>query len=302
MYYMVKFYGAGVPIPISTECGTFTETAIDRAERIENNKVKLAKRYLTAEEHKKHSEGLGGFYFTRRSDNKVFTLTAPTAGRIAYLATYSDYHNKLIMDNYKPIIRKNLHKILKVSKCTTNRFLKECIDTGIIIENDDNSLYLSSDFYRGQSQDDDRVRIYRNTVRSLYNKLTISQHKYFGYIVKLIPYINIRWNLICDDIYEEDFYKLQNIPFTDVCKLIGYDTSNLTHTHRLKHILESIECDVNGEMQSLCIFMFAKSRGKNVSCIYINPSIIYVGGDIESLKVITAMFKNKAKALADEDV
>lgn len=286
-----EIYDVGIPIMKSYGEKVEVSSVKDKAKKAEHFKKSLVKAHLNTAAHRQRTEDLGGFCFLKHSSNQVVALTAPNASRLIYLSTYMNYDNKLVADNNKPISRKNLHHILKLNKRTTSRFINECVKTGVILEKDNNDLYLSPEFYKGQSQNDDRIKIYKNAVRAIYEKMPVSEHRYFGYIVKLIPYISVRFNIICRNIYEEDVHKVQPLALKEMCNIIDYGADDRSNMCKLRHILEGISFNVGDQKQSLCVFASARINDQRVIRTYINPNVMYVGMHIEDLKLITAVFK-----------
>lgn len=204
-----------------------------------------------------------------------------------------DYRNQLVMDNYKPITKKNLYRVLKLSERTTRRFIQECIKANMIIETDNGGLNLSLEFYRGKSQDNERIKIFRNVVRSIYEKMPTSEHRYFGYIVKLIPYINVKYNVLCYYIYEKVLSNVHPLTFSDVCKIMGYNTSDPSNIRKLRHILENISFKIGEDEESLCIFITSMMNNQRITHIYINPNIMHIGMHLEDIEILTALFKHR---------
>lgn len=289
MCYMTKFYGVGVPIPTPTEDGVFTETARDRAKRLKNTKTNLTTHSLTIEEHKKRSKKLGGFYFLKHSNNTVFTLNAPTVGRLIYLATYMGYENKLFLDNNHVMLKKNLSKILRVSLNCAKSFYEECVSSGVLIDAEKDGLYLFEDFYRGKSKDKERVKVYKNSIREVYEKLPSSSHKYFGYVVQLLPYINVEYNVICKNPQEKDAIKIQPYTLAELCDIWGYDY------HNAKRFLKMVsKCNfiVDGIMHPLFAFIKTTWSGEERTYAYINQFAIYYGTHISKMDALVPVFSN----------
>lgn len=283
-----EIYDAGIPILKTYDEKVEISSVKDKAENAKKIQENLTQHCLTLEEHKKLAHELGGFYFLKRSESTVYTLGASTIGRLIYLATYMNYENRLLLDNNWNMLKSNLPNVLRISKDSARTFYKECISTGILIDMKKDGLYLFDDFYKGKSKNKDRVKIYKNTVREIYEKLPTSAHRYFGYIAKLIPHINIEWNIVCKNIYETDIRKIEPYTVAELCNIWGYNDSN---AQRFLKIIEKSKFNFNGKQYSLCAFVSARANRTKYMYIYVNPHAMYIGTHLSNFNILMPVFE-----------
>lgn len=149
-----------------------------------------------------------------------------------YLSTYLGQDTQFLLYEDKTILKSDLQAILNVSKPTANKFYKDCIDIGLLENHDKDGLYLIGNlFFKGKASNKERIKLFRLTIQQLYKKLSKKNHKYFGYIIQLVPWINYEWNIVCHNPQETNKNRIEPMTFRDVCKKLGYDPE---HTGRLK--------------------------------------------------------------------
>lgn len=195
---------------------------------------------------------------------------------------------------------KTIYKILGKDADMRLQSLTEC---GLIVTKGYNyqisSRYISC---RGKSAKTYRecIKVHKDYFKSLCNNLDLSQRKLVGRIFNLFFCANVRFNLLCDDIYNININKIKNpyrrkeiIELAGFCK--GHDSlynkklTDLQFTHRgfqFRVILHGIrEPDFCGGY-------------------FINPLLFYRGKDIDAaldIKVKTKSGKRIGYAILDDE-
>ena len=100
----------------------------------------------------------------------------------------------------------------------------------------------------------------------------------------MIPWINRKYNIICNNIFETDIDKINPLSLGEFCDIIGYDRTNVT---RLKKDLLSFRY----ENKRLICFMVCDDMIK--STIYVSPHLYYSGSNNEIIKMIDNHFKKQ---------
>lgn len=235
---------------------------------------------------------LGSFYFIPTSEQ--FTNIAPeTVTRLIYLNSFVGYNdNKLMLTERTPMKRKDLAEILNVSKSTISRFWKEV--SPVYITESDSGLIFSNNiiFKRGSIKDAKEYlqyqKIYINGVRKLYEATERNNHRQLGYLFKLLPFINLEYNMLCYNPLETDIEKIELVSIADFCKMIGYD---IAHLNKLMSIYRSIQFDVGGRYERFCAITY-DGINKNNAKIFVNPHILYCGSDYNKVEILGAFCKN----------
>ena len=271
----------------SIDPGTILYSAEDR---------EMAKqRYQTTinnEELKRYTRLHGGFSMLRTDKDYLNSLSPATAGRLVYLSTHIDYNNdpkkccvsKLVVIKNKikyPIKKSDLNDILRLKKTATQAFFNECSKAGFIEDHGSEGLLLIGPFYKGGGRKSDKkAKLYCNTIQDLYGKLDSKGHKYFGYVAKLIPYINKEWNYVCKNPEEQDIRKIHPFNMKEICSELDLSEK---HTNRLKEAWNRAIFDYGGYKQSLCAFVSSNTNYGTQTSIIVNPHLIYSGTNYQNV-------------------
>ena len=131
-------------------------------------------------------------------------------------------------------------------------------------------------------------RAYVNAIRKLYDTTDIRKHKQLGYVFKLLPYINLEYNIFCKDPFVKDIKDIEPLTVADLCKLIGY---NVTQSSRLLKELQTLTFEHNHRKEYLISYVDNGGNTTHSKKIFVNPHIIYNGLDFEKVKVFGAFCK-----------
>lgn len=251
-------------------------------------KIKNRKEAKNRDYFKRRFTDFAGAYFFIKSDT-VFELSAITLSRLIYLITYVNYDNKIMRTQKTPMKKEDIPKILNVSQSTATRFLKEVIPKYITFDEKDN-LILSNDFcIRGKLDKKQFVKyqqLYVEGIRNLYNSTDRGAQKALGYLMLLLPYINVEYNIACnqDCIYETEIENIELISISDFCNLINYD---VTHVNELVYALNRICITHRGRKERICSIVYDGINNLNAN-ICINPHIFYIGKSPNKVDLIGA--------------
>lgn len=235
---------------------------------------------------------LGKFYFV--PTHEQFTGVSPlSVTRLIYLSTFIRFEsNQLMLTERTPMQRKDLAGVLGVSKATISRFMDEVCPT--YIAEDSNGLVFTngSVFKRGsipRKQFCQYQKFYIDGIRRLYTETGKNLHKHLGYIFKLLPFINIEYNLVCNpgSVMETDLKQVQLISIAEFCQWIGYD---VTHLNKLVAAYSAICFMVDGKLERFCTLSY-DGVNKASAYIFINPHILYNGSNYRAVEVLGAFCK-----------
>ncbi len=251
------------------------------------------------EKVKHNSKKHGGFTFLR-IENALTEINPATVGRLAYLSTYMEYGNQLLVrSKNRPMLKNDLPEILLISRDTANKFYNESKNVGLIEDRGSGGLYMNEVFFRDQTTDKNQIRLYRKTIQQLYKKTFPKYIKNFGYVVQLVSYINKEWNIISHNPLEKDSNKVQIMTMKELCEAIDYDYS---HISRLNEALFGLAFDWNGRKQALCASIeFTTEEGKQKGLI-VNPHLVFAGTDFKKVEGYGMFFRpRKTKAIMQYD-
>lgn len=219
-------------------------------------------------------------------------LKPSTATELIYLSTFADYDCILKTQKKNDIKRTNLWKILGVSERRALSFWKE-VSPAYITENENGQLVLNkSVFKRGKidgKEGKDYQQFYFKGVRRLYNAVSTREHKQLGHLFKLLPFINIEWNVLCDNPFETDLDKVELISMAEFCALTG--NGDVSHVSRLKKAYSNVRFDVDGKQQRFCTMVY-DGINERTAKICVNPEVLYVGSNQSRVDVLKLFFKD----------
>lgn len=221
-------------------------------------------------------------------------LEPANVARLMFLATYLDYMqdehggNILTLDG-SPMNKREITFLLHLSYYKGRKFFDEMTANGILYqpsESEDTWSLNSEIFMRGSLTDQIKkdlseqsktiIRLYIDGIRKIYSKVNEKRHAYLGYIFKLIPYINRRYNIICKNPFETDLDSIIPMRLSECCEIIGFDQH---HYDRVFNALFSIVVTIDGKDQVImnCVSNASDSMHKGDYRIFINPNVYYAG-------------------------
>lgn len=234
------------------------------------------------------SHNHGGFTFLRTVNNVMEKMKPETVGRLVYLSTYLDFdNNQLMAEPKKPMKKNDLQYFLGIGETKVRHFCDECIEHGLLSIDDNKFLYLDDIFFKGKSFDKSRIKLYCKTIQALFKQMPARHHKYFGYVIQLVPWINYEWNIICKNPDERDQNKV--IPWTmkEICQFANYDDR---HTKRFKEAILKCCFEWKGNSVSMCGLMLAGTKDEIVDGLVVNPHLIFYGTDFKKVEGIGIFF------------
>ena len=225
---------------------------------------------------------IGSFYFNYY---KRFKPTIPTQYifRFIYLCCFMDYDNNLIWGESKQYMsEKDMQEVLKLAKTEFYTTKKTLLKNDLIQIVDDsvkiNKLYSIKGGIN-KNKKVEIVRMFENTIKDLYEKSLPREHKNVGILIKLLPFVNFRYNILCSNPREENLENIIALANKDLIEIL--DISKPTQ-------LKLLKIKVNKEPA------FIKVDNCYLKNVYvINPKIYYKGNDIDDLAGVINLFKVK---------
>ena len=259
---------------------------IDETEDIQKKNEILNKRKSDDEFKIFIDQNLGNFYFLfykliKKGIERQYII------RFLYLCTYMDYENKLLFGNgleeTKYMREKDLQEVLKLSKRETS-YTREALIKNELILIEVNKKYCIKGKIESSKKKSQKVRIFENGLKELYEKAKPKEHKKLALLIELLPYINLKFNIVCKNPTCENIKDLKPIDLKEICKIIKYSPNQ---SSRLKKDLLSLK--VNEEL----VIMFNETG--SAKFITINPKIYYKGTKLDDLKWLINSFEIKSK-------
>lgn len=231
-----------------------------------------------------------GNYFYFLVYNQLITDFPDSEGllfKFMYLCTYGDYDNKggLLSYNKQPLVYRDFYSILNLSDKRTDDAIREMLDKGLLLQEGDNYKPNPKYYLRGSIKGyvGDITRVFNKGIQELYFKSTYNEHKMLAHFIPLLPYVNLRYNIICSNPEETDIKKLKPFNLKQIAEAFGVDKSN---SSRLKRKLLSIT--VHG--YSLMGYFTRDFDNGMLKCFIVNPYVFYKASGINDMENIAKLF------------
>lgn len=214
----------------------------------------------------------------------------PDIARIIYIMSYISNDNRLMFTERTPMTKDKLSELMGLNKKVFKTFYNKLIKNNILIEKD-NYLFVNKDFsFYGSIKGNkyDIIRLYKKNVRLLYNNMSSKEYKRLAILYLLIPFINIKYNIVCSNPLEEDKNKVQPLTIEQLSEYFDY---NLKSFISLIDFLEDLKDKDNIPI----IKALNNPKNKKDRSIVINPRVIYAGNDYRDVEYLCALF-NKTES------
>ena len=153
-----------------------------------------------------------------------------------YLATFDGYGGYLTTGK-KPVLRKQLPKILSVTETTAYRFWKSLFKAGIATEDAEGKLSLNEEYFQIGSLERKTVavlkeqemylsRAYVKSIRDLYEASQPGTRNCLGHLFQILPFVNREYNIVCYNPLETELEKIRPMSFGEVCEAIRHIMTN----------------------------------------------------------------------------
>jgi hypothetical protein len=215
------------------------------------------------------------------------SLTQADLARLMFVGTYTGYRTgRLQHDNGRVIDKKALEVLVGISRNKFAEFYRKLVNEEILQEVDGELFVNPTVFYRGPIKDigyklDEyrHTRLFRKTVRELYEKYTGRATTQLAVIYAVLPFLNFDTNVVCFNPKETNDDEIKPMNLENLAALLHYQD-----THKLKRALESVKID--GQP----VFWLPQNvHDKRQRRIIVNPRIVFAGS-AESLRAIKVLF------------
>ena len=237
-------------------------------------------------------EEIGTFFFYFFNELEKIDIPPAHKFRFLYLSTFLDYGTENLVTKiegkgnvYFRINKKRLRYILKLSDSELSRTMKSLMDINMVYKEGEyfniNTKY-STTGRNYKTKETCFVRVFKNSIKSLYETVDFKQHKTLYYLFKILPYINKENNVLCEDRNVSHVCNTQALTMYKVWGKLGMDAQNGIKVY---DDLRNIE--LNGE------HLITKLQIADDEFIAINPRLYYAGDDKNKLELLLDSFKNQ---------
>lgn len=253
-------------------------------DKVDNNKkLKVSQKEL----HQYLRSEVGNFFFYFYNVLDEVEIKPQYKVRFLYLASHLDYNNNLLVarGEYNAKIQLNrqmISDILKLKNAEFKNTLKILIEKGLIIKDDKHYKLNTNYSIKGDipKNKNEYTRVFIKSIRELYDKCEPKQHKQLYYLFKMLPYINVNFNMPCSNISIDIMSKIEPLTIKELCVRVGYGISN---NNKLWNILRGFKI---GEDYVVC-----KHTVDENEYIAINPRVYYAGTQMDNVKHLISIFE-----------
>ena len=232
---------------------------------------------------------LGRDYFFVDRLHDFRNMKNQTLARLVYLATYLPGgsllgSNRLHITRQRPLTKDDLTNELGLkSRHARDEFLKDAADYLTVCT--DGTLLLNRDvFKRGHLSKEyqELQRAYFEGIRKLYRATPTNKHRLLGLVFKLIPFVNIEFNIVCENPDETELDAVRPLSIKQICEIVGYDFSEI---YRLKDELFQIRFPVGGHLELFCALVQWGAKAEQTR-MFVNPHVFYCGSNYECVELL----------------
>lgn len=213
-------------------------------------------------------------------------LSEPTIGKLIFLATYIDKNNCICFDggwerekvisyrNSMPMSKNDIRELLNVSQPTFRQFWNECMENKAIIESD-GAYYLPRKMVRfcdNSKVNTKKVRmikVFKHAVRYMYENTDERSKKLLTHLYRLIPFINLKYNILCENPFEMERENVRPLTAADICEKVGIDRTQ--HERVVKALKKLSFVDRQGNLRSVITYRWDMKNKEDRYWISINP-------------------------------
>ena len=258
----------------------------------------------------KEADGKIKVYYSRSQEDKFIwmiyklyqeinkyseVLTSSDLTRLIYIATFVDWRGRLMLTEQTLMTKDLLKEKLRLSRNKFSELYKKLIDLNILIEYIDNDAgetiyYMNPDyFFKGELDkttftDNKRcTRLFTKEIQHLYESTTTKSHKTLSVLFRTIPYLNIKYNIVCKNPEEMCADLIQPMTMKELGEILGYSEKRI---QELRKEFTNIKTTDN---KYLIVFT-TSDWNINYSKIIINPKVIYSGSDYKVVEGVGSLF------------
>lgn len=211
------------------------------------------------------------------SESYIPELNEEFLSKLIYLATYIEYDtNALIINKGQShtkcyMTKSDVQSVIGLGEKQFRKFWKEMHDKDFVCEDADGVIYMNFKFHKGKLQPSElrAVKLFIHSIRYLYENTDNRSHRYLAYLYRLIPYINLKHNVMCDNPLETKPQLIRPLTAKEICERLGLDVTNQTKLINKLFTLSFI--DKNGDKRSVIRIVTDAKNNERRNFITINP-------------------------------
>lgn len=282
------------------------EELINRLEKIKTDKQKEKEEEVKEREKSKHyiTTHLGNFYhflyggfFEMENKNEVVNKIKEYEAnyfiRFLRLACEMDYDNGILIDwrynqDKKPLTKNQLVAILDIStkewKYTID-YLKDkklVTQEGKVYRVNTNYMVKGDLSQKGnKAKEYGIIRVFLHGFKHLYDNLNNRERPSLFYIIQLLPYLNVDYNILCSNPLEDNINNIEPLTMDNIATILNLHID----TTRKK-----VKWFYSKSIAGVGVLAKIITNGKNA--LVLNPRLMYAGNKREKLESIEKLMNN----------
>ena len=181
-------------------------------------------------------------------------------GYLLYLQCFIAYDGLLVnaVRDKTPMTKRDIQRTVSLGKSAFYEFYGAMVANGIITEKDGGFYVNPAYHFRGSTSNQHVIKTFSTKVKSLYNGRNAKQ---LGFVYKLLPFIHLETNTVCNNPYERDVAKICEMSTKGIVEITGVSEKTVYNYLRKMKLGEE--------------FVFAEIRRGKTKYYKLNPFIFY---------------------------
>lgn len=239
-----------------------------------------------------HCEGNGGFVFALFKSNssildRLPLLSKQDIARLMYIATFTHYHTGRLQKGDGTVITTDIFpNLVRLTKQRAKEYLNRLIQSNVVTVSQYNELLMSKEYFlRGTTKDIESnninyTRLFKKTVRDLFQKASSREIAHLSTIYMTLPYINLYHNIISYNPHEKDVNMVRAMDTRVLASELGYSSYN-----KLTAMLNKLTID---NQSVFTYYIDVNDRRKRN--VVVNPRVVYAGNNAIQLESVKGLF------------
>lgn len=213
--------------------------------------------------------------------------------RLLRLACEMEYDTGRLVDlkskPYKSMNEQQIIDLLKISETDWKRTRKYLVDNKLLKfsgKGRNKEFYLNTDICLKGELSSKTIntkllgvtRVFTHSYTYMYDNLENKERNTLFYLARLLPHVNVEYNIICSNPFEEDENKIEPLSVGQMCNYMEIEPRNFS---RVMSKLGKLK--VNGK----CVL--CKVIADDSVCYIMNPALFYQGNNRDSLRLIEGL-------------
>jgi len=219
--------------------------------------------------------------------------------RLLRLACEMEYDTGRLVDlkskPYKSLTEEQVIELLKISEKEWQRTRKYLVDNGLLRyegRGKNKQFYLNTDICLKGELSSKTIntkllgvtRVFNHSYSYMYDNLSNTERKTLFYLARLLPHVNVEYNIICSNPFVEDENKIEPLTVEQMCKIMDIEPQ---HFSRVMNKL--------GKLKVNCKCVLCKVIADDSIYYIMNPALFYQGNNRDSLRLIEGLMDKTSK-------